>query len=245
MWELYNVEEDWTQSNDLAAEQPEKLAELQRLFLIQAARFNVLPIDIRSAERFNPDIAGRPAADQGTTQTLYPGMKRLSENAVINLKNKSFTVTAEIDGARRRRRRRDHRPGRRVRRLVAVHQGRRTWFAYNVLGIETLHGRRGRAAAGGRARGARRTSPTTAAASARAARSRSTPATRKIGEGRVERTMPFMFSMDETVDVGSDVASPVSADYGPTGNEFTGTSTGCASTSATTTTATSSPTSTS
>ena len=60
VWELYDVEEDWTQSNDLAAEHPEKLAELQRLFLIQAARFNVLPLDIRSAERFNPDIAGRP-----------------------------------------------------------------------------------------------------------------------------------------------------------------------------------------
>ena len=61
VWELYNVDEDWTQSNDLAAQEPEKLAHLQQLFLIQAARFNVLPLDIRSAERMNPDIAGRPA----------------------------------------------------------------------------------------------------------------------------------------------------------------------------------------
>ena len=54
VWELYNVEEDWTQSNDLAAEHPEKLAELQRLFLIQAARFNVLPLDIRSGRAVQP-----------------------------------------------------------------------------------------------------------------------------------------------------------------------------------------------
>ena len=82
VWELYNIEEDWTQSHDLAAEEPERLAQLQRLFLIQAARFNVLPIDIRSAERLNPYIAGRPELITGTTQTFYPGMKRLSENTV-------------------------------------------------------------------------------------------------------------------------------------------------------------------
>ena len=97
VWELYNVEEDWTQSHDLAAEHPEKLAELQRLFLIQAARFNVLPLDIRSGERFNPDIAGRPQLLTGTTQTLYGGMKRLNENAVLATKNKSHTITAEIE----------------------------------------------------------------------------------------------------------------------------------------------------
>lgn len=73
VWELYNVEEDWTQSHDLAAEEPERLAHLQRLFLIQAARFNVLPLDIRTAERFNPDLAGRPTLQVGTSQKFYPG----------------------------------------------------------------------------------------------------------------------------------------------------------------------------
>ena len=118
-WELYNVEEDWTQSNDLAAEQPEKLAELQRLFLIQAARFNVLPLDVRSAERFNPDLVGRPVLIEGTSQTLYPGMKRLVGEQRHQHQEQVAHDHRRNRGTRRRRRRRDHRPGRRVRWLVA------------------------------------------------------------------------------------------------------------------------------
>ncbi|PWC03700.1 arylsulfatase [Agromyces badenianii] len=222
VWELYNVEEDWTQSNDLASKEPQKLADLQRLFLIQAARFNVLPMDIRSAERFNEQIAGRPALVRGTSQTLYSGMKRLSENSVINIKNKSFTVTARVtlpaDGAASG---------------VVIAQGGSYggWslylhegtlrFAYNIMGIKTdvttsdvvlepgehelrMHfGYDG----GGLGKGGGVTLY---------------DGETKLGEGRVSRTLPFFFSMDETVDVGADVASPVSADYGATGNEFTG-----------------------
>ena len=221
VWELYNVEDDWTQSNDLAAKEPEKLAQLQRLFLIQAARFNVLPIDIRSAERFNEEIAGRPALVSGTSQTLYTGMKRLSENSVINVKNKSFTVTAKVTVPE----------GEATGVIIAqggayggwslyVHEGT-VRFAYNILGIKTDY--------------------TTSVA-------RLTPGEHevrmhfgydggglgkggsvtlfdgetKLGDGKVSRTLPFFFSMDETVDIGADVASPVSGDYGPTGNEFTG-----------------------
>ena len=95
VWELYDVDKDWTQSHDLAAAEPEKLAHLQQLFLIQAARFNVLPLDIRTAERFNPDLAGRPQLVVSDSQKFYPGMKRLSENTTINIKNKSWTVTAK------------------------------------------------------------------------------------------------------------------------------------------------------
>ena len=62
----------------------------------QAARFNVLPMDIRSAERMNPSIAGWPELITGTTQTFYPGMRRLSENTTINIKNRSYTVTAKL-----------------------------------------------------------------------------------------------------------------------------------------------------
>ena len=70
---------------------PEKLHELQRLFLIEAAKYNVLPLDDRRAERFNSDIAGRPTLIKGTSQLLFGGMGRLSENVVLNLKNKSYT----------------------------------------------------------------------------------------------------------------------------------------------------------
>ena len=136
-WELYDVETDWTQSHDLAAEQPERLAELQRLFLIQAARFNVLPLDIRSAERFNPELAGRPALITGQSQTLYRGMRRLSENSAVNVKNKSFTVTAKVEvpetGARGSSSPRAARYGGWS---FYVTEGRLA-FAYNLLGIHT------------------------------------------------------------------------------------------------------------
>lgn len=221
VWELYNVEEDWTQSHDLAAQEPERLAELQRLFLIQAARFNVLPLDIRSAERFNEEIAGRPALVTGTSQTFYPGMKRLSENSVVNVKNKSFTVTAKLtvpDGGASG---------------VVIAQGGayggwslyltdgKPAFAYNIMGITTDFTRSETALepgehelvmhfayeGGGLGKGGTVTI---------------TDGGTTLAEGNVERTLPFFFSMDETVDIGEDLASPVSSDYGATGNAFTG-----------------------
>ena len=96
VWELY-APDDWTQAHDLAAEKPEKLRELQRLFLIEAARYNVLPLDDRRVERFNADLAGRPQLIQGNSQLLFGGMGRLSENSVLVIKNKSHSVTAQID----------------------------------------------------------------------------------------------------------------------------------------------------
>ena len=73
------------------------LAKLQRLWLIEATKYNVLPIDDRGAERLEPSIAGRPTLIRGTSQTFYPGMGRLSENSVISIKNRSFSVTAEVE----------------------------------------------------------------------------------------------------------------------------------------------------
>ena len=95
--ELYDTSKDWSQANDLAKQMPEKLRELQRLWLIEATRYNVLPIDDRVAEKLNPDIAGRPVLIKGKTQLLFGGMGRLSENCVLNIKNKSHPVTAEIE----------------------------------------------------------------------------------------------------------------------------------------------------
>jgi arylsulfatase len=95
-WELYDTNTDWTQAHDLADKMPGKLHELQRLWLIEAVKYNVLPLDDRRVERFNSDLAGRPLLVKGTSQTLFGGMGRLTENSVINLKNKSHSVTAEI-----------------------------------------------------------------------------------------------------------------------------------------------------
>jgi arylsulfatase len=101
-WELY-APDDWTQARDIAADNPGKLAELQQLFLEEARKYNVLPLDDRRFERFNADIAGRPQLIRGKSQLLFGGMGRLSENSVVVLKNKSHAVSAEIvvpdDGA--------------------------------------------------------------------------------------------------------------------------------------------------
>ena len=93
-WELYSPD-DWTQAHNLAAENPQKLADMQRLWLIEAVKYNVVPLDDRRVERLNPDLAGRPQLIRGNSQLLFPGM-RISEACVVNLKNKSHTVTANI-----------------------------------------------------------------------------------------------------------------------------------------------------
>lgn len=96
VWELYDTSSDWTQARDLAREQPQKLHELQRLWLIEATRYNVLPLDDRFAERANPEIAGRPQLIKGTRQVVFGGMGRLSESSIVNFKNKSHAITAEV-----------------------------------------------------------------------------------------------------------------------------------------------------
>jgi len=221
VWELYNVEEDWTQSNDLAAEHPDKLAELQRLWLIQAARFNVLPLDVRSAERFNPDLVGRPTLIEGTSQRFYAGMKRLGENSVVTVNNRSHTITAQIDA-----------PERVSGVLIAQGGAYGGWavfvvdgalsYCYNLLGLDTSTVTADRPLGagpqvirvvfdydgGGLGKGGTVTLHTDGT---------------QIGEGRIERTLPFQFSFDETTDVGVDTASPVSPDYPHSGTEFTGT----------------------
>ena len=98
VWELY----DGSNRLDPVAmicrkKKPKKLQELQRLCLIEAGKYNVLPLDDRTFERFDPDLAGRPQLIKGNSQMLFGGMGRLSENSVLNIKNKSFAVTAEVE----------------------------------------------------------------------------------------------------------------------------------------------------
>ena len=97
VWELYDGNSDYSQARNLAADNPEKLAELQRLWLIEATKYNVLPLDDRSMERAVAESAGRPTLIHGNSQQFFAGMGRLSENSVVNIKNKSFSVTAEVE----------------------------------------------------------------------------------------------------------------------------------------------------
>ena len=97
-WELYNVADDFSQANDLAAQNPAKLKELQALFVQEAIRNNVFPLDDRRVERFNAAIAGRPdLIGDRKSLTLHEGMTGIAENAFINIKGRPHSITAEID----------------------------------------------------------------------------------------------------------------------------------------------------
>ncbi len=221
VWELYGPD-DWTQSHDLAQENPAKLAELQRLWLIEAVKYSVLPLDDRRVERLIPERAGRPQLIRGDSQLLFGGMGRLSENSVINTKNKSFSVTAEIEvpeaGAAG----------------VIVAQGASIggWslyanegklkYCYNVCGIHHFFAEATRDIPSGTHQ-ARMEFVYDGGGLGKGGDVSLYVDGDKVGEGRVDLTLPMIFSADETCDVGVDDASPVSPDYGPKTNAFNGT----------------------
>jgi arylsulfatase A-like enzyme len=98
VWELYNLNEDFSLAHNLAARYPDKLETLKKKFMEEAVKYNVLPIDDRSIERFDPVIAGRPDLMNGRTKlVLYAGAIGIPENAFINMKNTSLAITAEVD----------------------------------------------------------------------------------------------------------------------------------------------------
>jgi len=220
VWELYGPD-DWTQARDLAAEHPDKLAELQRLFMIEGARYNVFPLDDRRVERFNSDLAGRPVLVQGHSQLMFRGMKRLSEGSVINVKNKSHAVTAQIvvppEGGSGT--------------LIAqggqyggwslyLHQSKLA-YCYNTFGLEQYktysegpvgpgeHQVRMEFSydGGGLGKGGNVTLFIDG---------------EPVGTGRVEATVPMVFSANETTDLGEDTGTSVSDDYAPGASSFNG-----------------------
>ena len=221
VWELYDGSTDYSQARDLAKEQPERLHDLQRLWLIEAVKHNVLPIDDRTGERLNPDLAGRPTLLHGTSQLLFSGMGRLSENSVVNIKNKSFSVTAEVTVPRGGARGVVIAQGGRFGGWsLYFHEGRAA-FVYNTLGIhqfrtiadtelsEGAHQVRMEFEydGGGLAKGGAVTLYYDGAA---------------VGSGRVEVTQPMIFSADETTDVGFDSGTGVSSDYTTHSSRFAG-----------------------
>ncbi len=220
VWELY-APDDWTQARNIVAENPEKLAELQELFLAEATKYNVLPLDDRRFERFNSDLAGRPQLIRGSSQLLFSGMGRLSENSVVVVKNKSHAVSAEIvvpDGGARGVI--VAQGGRFAGWSLYLHEGRPA-YCYSLFGLEffTVYGDapvppgehqvRMEFAYDGGGLGKGGTASLLVDGE-------------KVGEGRVDATVPVAFSADETTDVGSDTATPVSEDYTSAESHFTG-----------------------
>ncbi len=220
VWELYGPD-DWSQSRNLAAEQQEKLAELQRLWLIEAVKYNVVPLDDRSFERINPDIAGRPQLIRGNSQLLFPGM-RIAEGAMINVKNKSHQVTANVvipeGGAAG---------------VIAtqggqvggwslyVHEGRLK-YCYNFFGIHYFFATADRPLPAGKHQ-VRMEFAYDGGGLAKGGNVTLYYDGNAVGTGRVDITVPMGFSADEACDIGRDTGSPASPDYGPHGNRFTGT----------------------
>ncbi len=221
-WELYNVNEDFSQANDLAAQNPGKLKELQALFTKEAIRNHVYPLDDRRSERFNAEIAGRPdLIGDRASLTLHEGMQGITENAFINIKGKSHTITADIEV-----------PSGGGEGVIIAQAGRfggwslymkggRAHEVYNFGGLQrwtvsspqTLSPGRhtiaydfvydgGKPGSGGL--------------------SKLSVDGKPVGEVRVERTMPFAYSADEGVDVGRDNETPVTEAYREGHNKFNG-----------------------
>ena len=181
--------------------------------MIEAVKYNVLPIDDRRFERLNATIAGRPQLITGTKQVLFPGMKRLSENSVLDIKNRSFSVTAALDASSQGA----------TSGVVIAQGGRfggwalyfkagRAGFVYNLLGMQEFVTQAGEEIApgshqvraefaydgGGLAKGGDVTLYYDG---------------RCVGTGRVDQTQPLVFSADETTDIGDDYGMPVSTEY--------------------------------
>ncbi|SDK71274.1 arylsulfatase [Actinopolyspora mzabensis] len=222
-WELYDTNVDWSQAHDLAAEHPGKLRELQQLFLVEASRYNVFPLDDRMTERENPREAGRrDLHGDRRSITFHASASRLTEETAPNVKNRSHTLTARIevpesgaDGV-----------------LVAqggrfggwslyVHQGR-ACYAYNYFGLELYRVSTDEPLptgeheivldfaydGGGVGMGGIATLHVDG---------------EQRGQQRVGGTIPYYFAFDETFDIGVDRASPVTDDYPPVDNAYTGT----------------------
>lgn len=219
VWELYGPD-DWTQASNLATEMPEKLAEMQRLWLIEAVKYNVVPLDDRSFERINPDIAGRPQLIGGTSQLLFDGM-RVSESCVLNIKNKSHSVTADVvvpkGGAAGVICTQGGQVGGWA---LYVHDGRLK-YCYNFFGIQHFFVTAAKPLPAGKHQ-VRMEFAYDGGGLAKGGTVTLYHDGKPVGSGRVEITIPMGFSADEACDVGRDTGSPASPDYGPTGNGFTG-----------------------
>jgi arylsulfatase A-like enzyme len=221
-WELYNIAEDFTQSSDLASQHPEKLKELQDLFVKEAIRNHVLPIDDRRSERFNAAIAGRPdLIGNRQSLTLYEGMTGVAENAFINVKGKPHTITAEVEV-----------PASGANGVIIAQAGRfggwslymkdsRVHETYNFGGLQWTTVSSPQALAPGRHTIVYEFVPNSPKPGD-GGTSRLSVDGATAGEAKVPRTMPFAYSADEGVDVGTDNETPVAKDYKERDNKFTG-----------------------
>jgi arylsulfatase len=223
VWELYHVSEDYSEAHDLASSNPAKLEELQDLFLKEAVRNHVLPIDDRRSERFDPAIAGRPdLIGKRTSQTVYPGMIGIGENAFINVKNRSFTITAPVVL-------RDASASGVIIAQAGAFGGWTLYMKdgkihheYNYFGVERTNIGSSQPVSAGK-HVIKYEFIADAAKPGTGGKCSLYVDDQKVAEGKIPKTEPFMFSGDEGVDVGVDGETAVSNDYKQNDNAFTGT----------------------
>jgi arylsulfatase len=214
-WELYNIDEDFSQANDLAKENPEKLRQLEDLWWIEAAKYNVLPLDWRAIERLNAELQGRPTlGGESKTRTYFPGQIGLPNEASPAVLNKSWTMTAAVEL-----------PNSRAEGMIVTQGGMtggyglylregKPTFVYNFLNVERFtvagkealppgkvklvvdfayDGKPGERGKGG-----------TVTLSANGS---------EVAEAKLPKTIPLQFSLGEGLDIGMDVGSPVDFTY--------------------------------
>jgi arylsulfatase len=211
-WELYNSNEDFSLSNDLASQNADKLKELQALFMSEGEKYHVLPIDDRLLIRTDAKAMGRPdLMGERTSVTYGEGMKGMAPDVFISTKNTSYTITADVDVAANGN-------------GVIVCQGGRFGgfsfyvkggkpsFTYNYLGLQSYNITSSQALKPGKhtivydfkydgdGRGKGGTGTITIDGA-------------KAAEGRIDKTQPGIFSVDDMGDVGTDDGTWV-ANYG-------------------------------
>jgi hypothetical protein len=221
-WELYDTRVDFSLANDLSAKNPAKLKELQDLFLQEAVEHRVLPIDDRLMERLNAKLVGRPdLMGDRTSLTLHAGMKGMSENVFVNVKNRSLTITADVQI-----------PQGSANGVILAQGGRfggwslyfkdgKPTYTYNLLGLQRFNVAASQPVPTGKAT-IRFDFAYDGGGLGKGGLGSIFVNGTKVAEGRIERTQPGIFSADETADVGEDDATPVTEDYQAYDNKFTG-----------------------
>jgi len=209
VWELYDVRKDFSLANDLAAKNPQKLVELQAVFLDEAKKYHVLPIDDRVFERLDAASVGRPDLMQGRTSiTLAEGMTGMMEAVFINVKNRSKTITAEIEV-----------PQGGANGTIIAQGGRfggwslyvkdgRPAYDYNFLGLQRFTIASPQALPPGKAT-IRFEFAYDGGGPGKGGTGTLLVNGQKVAEGRIEHTQAGLFSADETADVGIDLGTPV------------------------------------
>jgi arylsulfatase len=222
VWELYDTRQDFSLANDLAVANPAKLKELQGLFMKEAIKYRVLPIDDRMEERINAATAGRPdLMGDRTSLTLFAGMVGMSENVFINVKNRSLTITADVEIPEGGANGVILAQGGRFGGWSLYLKGGKPTYCYNFLGLQQFKVSAPQALAAGKAN-IRMNFDYDGGGVGKGGTATILVNGAKAASGRIEHTQAAIFSADETAGVGVDDATPVTTDYKERDNAFTG-----------------------